>query len=76
MARAKQKATTEAEGGAAGSRDPFGPGDIISVIRQIGPTLSRSEQRVATALLNRPLCAMSVDYPDPGNFRLARPARA
>jgi len=31
--------------------DGFGAGDIISVIRQIGPTLSPSEQRVATALL-------------------------
>lgn len=29
----------------------LGPGDIVSVIKQIGPTLSPSEQRVATALL-------------------------
>lgn len=29
----------------------FSPADIVSIIRQLGPTLSPSEQRVATALL-------------------------
>ncbi len=53
MARARQ---TPAQAAAAAQDDArgtghFGAGDIISVIRQIGPTLSRSEQRVATALL-------------------------
>ena len=32
-------------------RDSFGAGDIISVIKQIGPTLRPSEQRVAEAML-------------------------
>lgn len=32
-------------------RDDIGPSDIVSVITQIQPTLSRSEQRVAEALL-------------------------
>ena len=42
----------ETTGGAkALDRDNFAPGDIVSVIKQIGPTLSRSEQRVATAVL-------------------------
>jgi RpiR family carbohydrate utilization transcriptional regulator len=53
MARAKRVHETAAgkHRGPAPIRDHFEPGDIISMIRQIGPTLSRSEQRVATALL-------------------------
>lgn len=43
--------TTKATATPAPASDGFGAGDIISVIRQIGPTLSPSEQRVATALL-------------------------
>ena len=53
-AKRVQRATTgEASRGAkALKRDSFAPDDIVSVIKQIGPTLSRSEQRVATAVLN------------------------
>ena len=36
---------------AASSSGGLAPDDIISVVRQIGPTLSPSEQRVATAVL-------------------------
>jgi RpiR family transcriptional regulator, carbohydrate utilization regulator len=47
--RATMGATTS--GAKAPERDNFAPGDIVSVIKQIGPTLSRSEQRVATTVL-------------------------
>ena len=47
------KADDKAAAGAPrGNDDSFSAGDIISVIQQIGPTLSPSEQRVATALLS------------------------
>jgi RpiR family carbohydrate utilization transcriptional regulator len=52
---AKRKPRTavaeKAGGGTVLRQRDFGPGDIISMIRQIGPKLSPSEQRVATALL-------------------------
>lgn len=44
-------AEKKAAGATPPRRDDAGPSDIVSVITQIQPTLSRSEQRVAAALL-------------------------